>query len=193
MWKFIELKDKCYFICKINRRIKLQTGLSAKLSELSSKSSNNDKIVDELDMGLSTVTVTTVMWLCQMTGALENDARSDQDIVIATLRLNYGRVRAIPNPCAICPIFTPNANVPVIWDPRTPLLPPPLPSPPLPSAMTEAFTFYASESKWILRSPGPKWMVNSPAPIWPTHIILPLKFYSSNLVTAKNKGWQIWW
>ena len=62
-----------------------------------------------------------------MTGALGNDARSDQDIVIATLRLNYGRVRAIPNPCAIYTIFTPNANVanePVIWDPRTPPPPP---------------------------------------------------------------------
>ena len=56
-------------------------------------------------MGLSTVTVTTVVWLCHMTGALGNDARSDQDIVIATLRLNYGRVRAIPNPCAIYTIM----------------------------------------------------------------------------------------
>ena len=54
------------------------------------------------------------MLLCHMTGALGNDARSDQDIFIATLRLHYGRVRAIPNPCAIYTIFTPNANVLVI-------------------------------------------------------------------------------
>ena len=54
------------------------------------------------------------MLLGHMTGALGNDARSDQDIVIATLRLNYGRVRAIPNPCAIYTIFTPNTNVLVI-------------------------------------------------------------------------------
>ena len=65
-------------------------------------------------MGLSTVTVTTVMLLCHMTGVLGNDARSDQDIVIPTIRLHYGRVRAIPNPCAIYAIFTPNANVLVI-------------------------------------------------------------------------------
>ena len=63
-----------------------------------------------------------------MTGALGNDARSDQDIVIATLRLNYGRVRAIPNPCAIYTIFTPNANVPVIERPSDPSPPP---TPPL--------------------------------------------------------------
>ena len=31
---------------------------------------------------------------------------------------------------------------------------------PLSSEMTEAFTFFESESKWILYLPVPKWMVN---------------------------------
>ena len=91
-------------------------------------------------MGLSTVTVTTVMWLCHMTGALGNEARSDQDIVMVTLRLNYGLVRAIPNPCAIYTIFTPNANVPVMY------LPPPRPL--LMQVKASGFSAPRGQSEW---------------------------------------------
>ena len=39
-----------------------------------------------------------------------------------------------------------------------------LKSPDIPSRLTGAFTFYASESKWIFLSPGPKWVMNSSRP-----------------------------
>ena len=55
-------------------------------------------------------------------------------------------------------------------------LKPPDPPPP------RAFAFYASERKWIFRSPGPKWIVNSPAPrICPTTITSHAKNGKRNL------------
>ena len=39
-----------------------------------------------------------------------------------------------------------------------------LKSPDIPSRLTGAFTFYASESKWIFPSTGPKWVMNSSRP-----------------------------
>ena len=57
--------------------------------------------------------------------------------------------------CRFCMTWkTDLCTSPVIWGPRTCT----------PSGLTGAFTFYASESKWILLSLGPKWEVNSPPP-----------------------------
>ena len=48
-----------------------------------------------------------------------------------------------------------------------------LKSPDIPSRLTGAFTFYASESKWIFLSPGPKWVMNSSRPQW---YVLPTRY-----------------
>ena len=56
-------------------------------------------------------------------------------------------------------IFTPNANVLVIWDPR--------PHPPV--GDDRGIHFLCKWKQVDSPLPGAKWMVNSPAPIWPTH------------------------
>ena len=69
--------------------------------------------------------------------------------------------------CRFCMTWkTDLCTSPVIWGPRTCT----------PSGLTGAFTFYASESKWILLSLGPKWEVNPPPPplmICLTNTVLP--------------------
>ena len=48
-----------------------------------------------------------------------------------------------------------------------------LKSPDTPSRLTGAFTFSASESKWIFLSPGSKWVMNSSRPQW---YVLPTRY-----------------
>ena len=67
-----------------------------------------------------------------------------------------------------------------------------LKSPDTPSRLTGAFTFSASESKWIFLSPGSKWVMNSSRPQWYvlTHTVLPfltMQWMTNDMmITAKK-------